>query len=261
MIDTWFQRLPLAAVFVLAVAVVLLSLVVGYRVGLRRLKDVGKLDAGPIGSIVGAMLGLLAFILAFTFGIAASRFDTRKQLLLDEVNAIGTAVLRADLIPEPHASESRRLLKAYVDIRVAQARRLKTIETAITESEAIQHELWTHAVQLAKGDLHSVISALYVESLNNVIDLHTTRVTVALRYRIPERIWLALLTVSVLTMIAVGYQFGLTGRGNPLIAVVLALAFSSVVLLIADLDRATQGALQVSQEPMLKLQEALNKAP
>src|SRR5688500_9096652 len=109
MIETWFQRLPLAAVFVLAVAIVLASLSTGYGVGLRRSKRGGNHDEGPIGSIVGAMLGLLAFILAFTFGIAASRFDVRKQLLLDEVNAIGTAVLRTDLLPEPHGAESRRL--------------------------------------------------------------------------------------------------------------------------------------------------------
>ena len=259
MIETSFQRLPLAAVFFLAVVIVLASLSIGYRLGLRRFKHVEKLDEGPIGSIVGAMLGLLAFILAFTFGITASRFDVRKQLLLDEVNAIGTAVLRADLLPEPHATESRRLLKAYVDIRVAQGLQLKDIATAIADSEALQRELWSHAIQLAKADLNSDIGALFVESLNSVIDLHTSRITVALQYHIPLRIWMGLLSVTVLAMITVGYQFGLTGRRNILIALVLALAFSAVVLLIADLDRATQGALQVSQEPMRKLQEALNK--
>jgi hypothetical protein len=246
-------------VFFLVVVIVLASLSTGYLVGLRRLKRVGNHDEGPIGSIVGAMLGLLAFILAFTFGITASRFDARKQLLLDEVNAIGTAVLRADLLPEPHATESRGLLKAYVDIRVAQGLQLKDIATAIADSEALKRELWSHAIQLAKADLNSHIGALFVESLNSVIDLHTSRITVALQYHIPLRIWMGLLSVTVLAMIAVGYQFGLTGRKNIVIALVLALAFAAVVLLIADLDRATQGALQVSQEPMLKLQEALNK--
>jgi hypothetical protein len=259
MIDAWFQRLPLAAVFIVAVIVVLASLSAGYRLGERRVKRAGDLDGGPVGSVVGAMLGLLAFMLAFTFGIASSRFDVRKQLLLDEVNAIGTAVLRADLLPEPHATESRRILKKYVDVRVAQARRLKDIETAIAESEVLQRELWGHIIQLAKADRDSVIDALFVESVNNVIDLHTTRITIALRYHIPLQIWFGLLSVTVLAMIAVGYQFGLSGRRAILIAFVLALAFSAVVLLIADLDRATQGALQVSQEPMLKLQESLSQ--
>ena len=259
MMETWFQRLPLAAVFVLAVAIVLASLSAGYGAGLRRSKRLGTHDAGPIGSIVGAMLGLLAFLLAFTFGIAASRFDVRKKLLLDEVNAIGTAVLRADLLPEPHATASRRLLKRYVDIRVAQGNQLKDMATAIAESEAVQRELWSHATELAKADRDSEIGALFVQALNSVIDLHTSRVTVALQYHIPLRIWTGLLSVAVLTMIAVGYQFGLARRNNILIPLVLALAFSAVVLLIADLDRAGEGALRVSQEPLQKLQEALNK--
>jgi hypothetical protein len=259
MVETWFQQLPLAAVFFLSVVIVLASLGIGYGVGLRRLKGTASHDGGPIGSIVGALLGLLAFILAFTFGISASRFDTRKQLLLNEVNAIGTAVLRADLLPEPHATESKRLLRTYVDIRVAHARRVKDIATAIAESEAVQRELWVHAIQLARTDFNTPLGALFVDALNTMFDLHTSRLTVAVQYRIPTRIWLGLLSVTVLAMIAVGYQFGLTGRRNLLIAAVLALAFSSVVLLIADLDRATEGALQVSQEPMLKLQEALQK--
>ena len=259
MIETWFQQLPLAVVFILSVVVVLASFSAGYQLSVRRSKGVGEPDAGAIGSMVGAMLGLLAFILAFTFSIASSRFETRKQLLLDEVNAIGTAVLRADLLPERHATESKRILKAYVDIRVAQGVQTNDIETAIAESEVLQRELWSHAIQLAKADLDSPIGALFVESLNNVFDLHTSRITIALKYRIPLSIWMGLLSVTVLAMTAVGYQFGLSGRKNILIATTLALSFSAVVLLIADLDRATQGALQVSQEPMMKLQEALNK--
>lgn len=259
MTETWLDRIPLGALFFLTTVIVLASITIGYWIGLRRNKRVGNPGEGPIGSVVGAMLGLLAFILAFTFGMAASRFDARKQLLLDEVNAIGTAVLRADLLPDPHATESRRLLKAYVDIRVDQTRMGGDIAAAIAESEALQLELWSHAIQLAKADLDSEIGALFVESLNSVIDLHTSRITVALQYRIPQRIWMGLLSLAVLTMMAVGYQFGLAGRHNILIALVLAMAFSAVVLLIADLDRGTQGALRVSQEPMLKLQEALSK--
>jgi hypothetical protein len=123
----------------------------------------------------------------------------------------------------------------------------------------LHDELWSHAIALAKADLNSDIGALFVESLNNVIDLHTSRVTVGLIYRIPLGIWKGLLLVTVLSMVAVGYQFGLTGRSNMLIHLVLAIAFSAVILLIADLDRATQGALQVSQQPMFKLHEELSK--
>jgi hypothetical protein len=259
--ETWFDQIPLAALYLLTVVIVLVSIAVGFYAGLHRRRHAqGEVEA-PVGSVVGAVLGLLAFILAFTFGIAASRFDARKHLLLDEVNAIGTAVLRADLLPEPHRTEARRLLTEYVDTRAGLTTDGGNLSQAIADSEALQHALWAQATELAKTNLDSDMGALFVTSLNDVIDLHTSRVTVALQYRIPIRIWMGLCLVTVLSMTAVGYQFGLTGRRNPLIHAVLALAFSAVVLLIADLDRATAGGLQVSQEPMLKLQESLRRTP
>ncbi|MHB9139642.1 MAG: hypothetical protein ACYC4Q_09590, partial [Victivallaceae bacterium] len=111
------ELLPLWLFYVLSVAIVFVSAMTGFRIGKNlRLRKKGQSEA-PIGTIVGAMLGLLAFILAFTFGMAASRFDVRKNLLLDETNAIGTAFLRADFLPSPQRQDTRMLLKKYVDIR------------------------------------------------------------------------------------------------------------------------------------------------
>src|SRR5262245_50764070 len=94
----------------------------------------GRESDVPVGGMVGAELGLLAFLLAFTFGIAASRFDTRRDVLLDEAKAIGTAYLRAAMLPEPHRTEVRRLLRAYADERIAAARGA-SVEEAIRRSE------------------------------------------------------------------------------------------------------------------------------
>lgn len=148
-----------------------------------------------------------------------------------------------------------------MDLRVAAARQPQEISRALADSEKVHDDLWSHAIALARADLNSDIGALFVESLNEGIDLNTSRVTVALQYRIPKSIWLALLVVTVLTMAAVGYQFGLAGRSNFLIELLMALTFSAVVLLIAliaDLDRATQGMIRVSQQPMLELQRKLS---
>jgi hypothetical protein len=110
--------LPLRVLLVATVVIVLLSTEGGYRLGTyRRHRTEPEKDA-PVGAMVGAMLGLLAFMLAFTFGLAASRFDARRIVLLDEANAIGTAYLRAGLLPEPHRSKIRDLLRAYVDARL-----------------------------------------------------------------------------------------------------------------------------------------------
>jgi hypothetical protein len=204
---------------------------------------------------VGAVLGLLAFILAFTFGAAASRFDARKQLLLNEVNAIGTAMLRTELLPDAQRAEARRLLKRYVEIRAGTARGTVALDAAIVESEAIHRQLWAQAVAASRMDAPSATTMLLMPALNEVFDLHTSRVTVALQYRIPQGIWLGLLFITVLAMVSVGYQLGLSNSRSLLVPAILAVTFSSVVLLITDLDRATSGGLQVNQQPMLALEK------
>src|SRR6188472_1958263 len=108
---------PLWGLFIAILAVVLLSVECGYRLGKFRLSRREQEKEAPVGTMVGATLGLLAFILAFTFGLAAARFDTRRQLLLDEANAIGTTYLRAGMLPE-WGEEVRRLLRDYIGHRL-----------------------------------------------------------------------------------------------------------------------------------------------
>src|SRR6201997_1632522 len=107
--------LPLWALFICILLVVLLSVEFGYRLGKYRRSQQEK--EAPVGTMVGATLGLLAFILAFTFGLAAARFDARRQVLLDEANAIGTTYLRAGMLPE-RGEQMRALLRDYVGVRL-----------------------------------------------------------------------------------------------------------------------------------------------
>ena len=195
---------------------------------------------------------------SFTFGIAASRFDARKQLLLDDVNAIETAVLRSELLPEPHRAESLALLRRYVDLRIEVARDPARIRAAIREVQGIQSRLWSHAVALARADMNSDIGALYAEALNELFTIHTNRVTIALQYRIPTPIWYVLILLTVVCMGGVGYQFGIRGQSSFLLHLWLAVAFAAVVMVIAQLDRPTSGMLRVSQQPMLDLKARLD---
>lgn len=253
------NTMPLWEVCLFTVAMVLVSIACGYWAGTIRRKGSEGAPEGPVGSVVGAVLGLLAFMLAFTFSMSAGRFDTRKQLLLDEVNAIGTAALRAQLLPEPHRTECHDLLKQYVDIRVAGVLDVQKLPQALKDSEVIQNQLWAHAVALARADMNSDIGALFVESLNELIDLHTSRATVALQYRIPPVIWAVLFALTILSMGGVGFQFGILGRFSIAVNLILAVSFALVIFLIADLDRATTGLLKVSQAPMLELQQKLSQ--
>jgi hypothetical protein len=243
--------------------IVLGSILIGVFIGRVRRRREKEGEDTPAGTVVGATLGLLAFILAFTFGMTASRFDARKQALLDEVNAIETTFLRAGLIPEPHRGEVRALLKRYVDIRVELARNPTNVQQAIEESDAIQGKLWPHAVALADADLKNpVMIGLFIQSLNEMFDLQTKRITVGLYYRIPTAIWLALLGITILTMLQVGYLTGRSRSTNWTFVIVLSLAFSAVVVLIADLDRAgsaTASTIRVSQQPVIDLQRRLSE--
>lgn len=245
--------LPLWGLFPVTVAIVLLSLEAGFRLGRYRLGRSAREKDSPVGETVAATLGLLAF----TFGMAASRFDSRRGVLLDEANAIGTAYLRTGLLPEPQRTHSRTLLREYVDVRLEAVRPEKT-EQAISRSERLHGRLWEHAEAVAEKNPGSVVVGLYIQSLNEVIDVHSKRVTLGLRSRIPASIWFALYFVTILAMAAMSYHGGLTGASRSLAVFALALTFSGVIVLIADLDRPQEGLLRVSQQAMIDLQNTLN---
>jgi hypothetical protein len=239
--NTLAPQIPLWGVLIGIFLLVLLSIFLGYRMGSYHRKHSDGGGDAPIGSVVGATLGLLAFMLAFTFGITASRFDTRKQLLLDEVNAIGTAFLRTDFLVEPYRTDIKKFFRDYVDIRTQWIKDPEMLPELLAESEEIQGELWSRSVEAVAKTPNQEITSSFIESLNEVIDFHTKRVTVALMYRIPAVIWYALIFVTVLAMGAVGYQFGITGGRSVFISVLLALTFSAVIYLIADIDRSLGG--------------------
>jgi hypothetical protein len=111
------DALPLWGVFLVILVVVLLSVECGYRLGKYRRNRHEQEKETPVGAMVGATLGLLSFILAFTFGLAAARFDTRRQVLLDETNAIGTTYWRAGMLPD-RRDGIQAPLREYVDTRL-----------------------------------------------------------------------------------------------------------------------------------------------
>jgi len=256
------DALPLWAVFMATLCLIFLSVEAGHRLArYQRRRSEGEKEssvgsmAGSTGAMVGAMLGLLAFMLAFTFGLAGSFFQTRREVVLSEANAIGTTYLRAAMLPESIGTEARKLLREYVALRLEAAKGIN-VDQAVSKSEELHGRLWSQAVAASEND-RSPVTALFIQSLNEVIDLHAKRVMVALRTRIPPPIWLALYLLAILSMAAVGYNQGLTSTRHSLAAFALILAFSVVMLLIVDLDRPSEGLLRVSQQSMIDLQHSM----
>jgi hypothetical protein len=253
--DTPLDAVPLWALFLLAFALILLAHESGFRLGRARRES--KENDAPVGGMVAAQLGLLAFLLAFTFGIATSRFDRRREVLLDESNAIGTAYLRAAMLPEPHRTQVRQILREYVDLRIA-ATQGESMDHAIRRSEELHGRLWAEAVGAAEKDPRSVLIGLFVQAVNEVIDLHAKRVTAGLRSRIATTVWIVLFAVAVLSFAAMGYQGGLSGTRRTPAVLVVALTFAAVIWLVVDLDRPGQGMLRVSQQPMIDLRNSMD---
>ena len=248
--------LPIWGVFLATVAVVLLAVEGGFRLGQYRRRRSEQEDRPPVGEMVAATLGLLAFMLAFTFGLAASRFDVRRGLVIDEANAIGTTSLRAGLLPEPYRTDVRNLLREYVDVRL-EAVQPDKLSQSINRSEELHARLWAQAVAVGEKNPGSIVVGLFIGSLNEVIDLHAKRLALGVRNRIPGTIWTALYFVAIIGTSVMGYHAGLAGSGRSLAHPALVLAFSAVMTLITDLDRPQEGLLRVSQQPMIDLQRTM----
>ena len=252
--------IPMWAMYVLTVLAMLAMMEVGYRLTrARQRKAPEKTDAG-VGTMVGASLALLAFLLAFVVGFGATIFNERRQLVVDEANAIGTTYLRAGYLDEHYGIESRDLLREYTDLRLAALNPAGRAAT-IARSEQIHDELWTRAETIAREDPWATTTSLYIASLNEVIDRHAERVAVGLGIRVPPTILLGLYAVALLTMFLVGVQTGYGEKRNYLALIVLVLILSVVFLLIVDLDRAQDGLLRVPQQPLIDLQRQLNASP
>jgi hypothetical protein len=249
------DHLPLWGLYLATTAAVLVAVEMGFRLGRYRHSIGAAEKEGPVGAMVGATLALLAFLLTFTFGVAASRFEARRQALLDEVNAIGTTYLRAGLLPDPHRTEIERLLRDYVATRISGAN-ADRVQGAIAQSEAIHTQLWSHVAKVAALDSKSIITGLFIQTLNDTIDMHATRIH-ALRSRIPGAVWAMLMLVTMMAMTATGYHEGLSSTRRTPVILALVLAFSGVVALIADLDRPHEGLLRVSQQSMIDLKRGM----
>jgi hypothetical protein len=254
------NAMPLWAVFAATVVLVLFAHEIGYRLGALRQKAKIHEKEAPVGAMVGATLGLLAFLLAFTFGLAANFFGQKREVLLDEANAIGTTYLRADFLPEADRRAVRDLLQEYVDVRLA-AVETGDIAPGIARSEQIHTLLWERAAANMNANPDSIAGGLFIETLNDTIDLHAKRIQIALRSRIPPTIWIVLYSIAFFAFGMMGFHGGLAATTRSFALLAVAIIFSAVIWLIRDIDTATEGSLRVSQQAMIDLRNSMDVAP
>ncbi len=251
--------LPIGGVFVLTAGLLFLFAEAGYLFGKRmRGRWPDRTESG-VGSMVGASLALLGFLLAFVTGVALNIFNERLHLVVSEANAIGTTYLRGAYLDEPISTESRQLLREYVDLRLAALDRAQRT-AAVARSERIHSELWSLAVEFAR-ESPTPTTALYISALNELIDLHAKRLNMELGIRVPPVIVFGLYLVAMFTMVLIGIHGSYAEKRNLLALAVMIVILSVVFLLVVELDRSHQGLIRIPQNALLDLQRQMQAGP
>ena len=247
---------PLAVTFIIGLAAILVVSEFGWQLGIRN-------NTGSVGSnfstLESAILGLLALMLAFTFSMALTRFEARRDAVLNEANSIGTTALRARLLPDPQRSETLKLLREYVQIRldiVRSGTSLVELTRAVERSNALQEALWQQAKAMAAKDKGAVPTGLFIQSLNEMIDDQGKRLS-ALRNRIPNAVLLTLFAIASVAGAFAGYASGIDAERTRIPVYVMGTLVSAVIYLIMDLDRPSAGFITNSQQPMIDLASSI----
>lgn len=231
----------------------------GFRIGRFVQSSTDSEVKALTGSIQASILGLLALLLGFTFSMSMQRYDNRSMALIDEANAIGTAVLRVQLLPEHYQKEAYDLLSKYVESRIEMSQldltRSKQRINYNFQIIELQKELWSLAVSATNDDPRPVTTGAFVNSLNDLIDSQGKR-NALLQMHVPEVVLILLFLVFISSGGILGYSAGLSG--NRIIAPIalVSLLITLIVFIIIDLDRPKRGLIQVNQGAMIELRGA-----
>lgn len=244
------------------VAVLFLALLValelGFRSGRRYAPAATDPERSQLNTIQGSLLGVLALLLGFTFSLSLQRYDSRSQAVVEEANAIGTALYRASLLPESVRADAGALLESYVELRI-EAGRIPLHRTAeradvVERSARTLDELWRLTLAAKAEDPGPVTTGLFVQSFNDVADAYAAR-DAALSRHVPEIVLFLLFGTFVLTVGLVGFSAGFAGHRANFGTYVLMILIVSLVFIIIDLDRPRRGLIEVSQQSMMDLRE------
>jgi len=205
------------------------------------------------GSIQASVLGLLALLLGFTFSMSMQRYDSRNMALIDETNAIGTAILRVQLLPEQYQNDVNELLREYVELRISVGRidltKRDDRNKFNQQISILQNRLWSLAIIATNEDPRPVTTGAFVKSLNDVIDSQGRR-NALLQMHVPEVVLILLFVVFASSGGILGYSNGLSGKRIVAPVVLVSLLITLIVFIIIDLDRPKRGLIQVNQEVM-----------
>ena len=245
-------NLHLAGLFVLLL--LLLALEVGVQLGKFTARRHAPTDGekSSVNFATAGMMGLLAFLLGVSLSMASDRYQQRRDSVLAEANAIGTAWLRATVATGAEGEAMQRLLRDYTETRIAVVRGSSDpaeVDRLNQQTNSIQNELWQMARTVAERS-PTPISGLLLSSLNEMIDLSLTNRR-NFSSHVPAYVLRLLLTVSIFAVGAVGYGFGLVGSRQPALSVLLLGVWTLAIVLIIDIDQPQSGQVRINPAPLV----------
>jgi len=240
----------------------ILSVEIGYKIGLKIKVELSEPMRTQISTIQTAILTIFTFLLGFTFAMSLSRFDLRKQMVVKESNAIGTAALRSQLLPENQRLKMVELFKEYIKVEFSITSRanisLKENTELNNDAKRIQNLMWLEAFNATENNPLSVPAGLFATSINQLIDVKTER-DIAIANHVPEIVLLGLLLFALLAIGILGYGNGLAATHARYPAAILCIVITLSIILIIDLDRPNRGLTKVSQDSMIELMDVIIK--
>lgn len=232
----------------------------GFRCGLRHRQRFPSGEPDNLGSLQGAILGILALLLGFSFSSASSRFSDRVELILAESDAIKACWRAGDLLAPVARTGMREGLIQYVDARVAfyEAKGSAALEESVARSRALQGTIWSMVVPMARETPD--LSGALLGPVSRIIELEARR-TAAVHQTLPGLVLFLLISSSLVSVGAVNYGCGVAGRRSLVLNSALAFLVAALLWTIMDLDHPRRGIVRTGQQSLVELQRSLRTAP
>ncbi len=255
---TAFDLIPLWMVLLGSVISMVAFIEVGFKLASNMKGKPVKAQTAQVRAIMGASLGLLAFMLAFSFSMAQRHFEVRTQSFMLEVNAISSAYRGTDLLDDVTRPVAKNLLRQFVAIRMEMIQlqgdsSMTRVLELVKESIRLHDRLWSLAESSMENPENSESTGIFSQSVLAMINAQDARLQAVLYNRISPVIWITLFVMALLSMMIMGYQAGLTGARSGIATWTLAVTFSVVMALVMDLDRPNQRLFSMNQQMMVEL--------
>jgi hypothetical protein len=251
MIFDWFYGFDMAILYPMTIVLVAASAEIGNWLGLRVRR--AHTENADVGTLAAASLGLLALLIAFSFSMAASRYDLRRNMVLEEANAIGSTANFTLMLPAQVQQPILSLLHDYAAVRIAIGVPFdpSKMQRDTARSLELQTRLWQQSIAVIAANPQSAPAGRFIASLNEMNNVHEKRLT-ALRNHVPVVVMVMLVAMAMVALGFTGYNAGVVGARRRLPSLIMSVTVALLLMLIVDLDRPYRGLIQVPNQALVE---------